>query len=245
MNNSNRGILLFGMAFVAIAACTTNNNTTSTTAPDAHNSQNSLDWAGVYSNDNTLLRLGTDQSYSLDVKVRADSVASHTGSFSWDEDGQNIKLSGSDEWFKVGENQVIPLDEAKAAVETEALTKEEVVLTGGYWKLTEVNGKSAASFGSNFGRDAGLQFDGEKKMVAGNSGCNQVFGPYESSDGPGKIKIEKLRSTLMMCPSMELEQEFTETIEKVEAYEIANGTLLLKGSEGNVLFRFDRALARE
>src|SRR5690554_2309866 len=88
---------------ILITACQTTKTTTSTTVDPAHNSQNSVDWAGAYQGTlpcadcpgiETTLTLGDDGSYILRTTYleRGDSVYTESGSFSWDENGGKITL---------------------------------------------------------------------------------------------------------------------------------------------------------
>lgn len=237
-------MLLLGAAFI-LPACSTRSGNQSGEASDAHTSRNSLDWTGVYTADSALLILRPDQTYLLERKVSADSIARSKGTFSWDSDGKNIRLPEINTSYWIREENVVPLGNNDEVLESAALAKEKTELTGVYWKLTEINGKSLDSFQLNPGREAHLRFDAAKSMVSGNSGCNQIFGPYESGGSPGKILFKNLGSTMMMCISaMDLEQEFTATIKQVAQYELRNGTLVLSDAGGKALFRFSRALPK-
>ena len=93
------------------------------TAPDMHNSQNALDWAGVYQGIlvcadcpgiKTRLTLVKDGSYTLDSQqLKQDAQAlSVTGRFTWQPDGSTIVLdnAGSSQQFLVGEGRLILLN---------------------------------------------------------------------------------------------------------------------------------------
>ena len=94
------------------------------TIDDAHNSKNSLDWAGVYTGTipsasgtgiNVRLRLNTDQSFILQHEYldRPNSQYNYTGSFKWDKKGNVIILTVKKEvppYYKVVENALIQLD---------------------------------------------------------------------------------------------------------------------------------------
>lgn len=227
-----------------LTSCNTSSNTQSERPADAHNSQNSLDWAATYANDSLLIRLMSDQTYVIEQKVSADSIEKGKGTFSWDQDGGNITLSSNNQTYQVRENELALLDQDKKAVTSATIVKEKPSLSAPYWRLSEINGKNAADFGSGFGREAHLQFNESKNMVSGSSGCNRIFGPYDLDEPAGKIKFKQLGGTMMMCPSMELEKEFTQTIEKVVSYELSDGKLALKGESGEVLFRFERGLSK-
>ncbi|AFL81089.1 putative lipoprotein NlpE involved in copper resistance [Aequorivita sublithincola DSM 14238] len=99
---------------------------------DSHNSENSLDWAGVYegttpcadcSGIETILELKNDKTFKLSQtylgKTEDDNLFTQEGNFIWNQDGTEIRLkivSGSFQ-FKVGENQVWMLDEKGNVIE--------------------------------------------------------------------------------------------------------------------------------
>lgn len=92
-------------------------------AVDMHNSQNSLDWNGVYEGvvacqDSpgtvTRLELGRDGSFELNRRALVRSATPNTakGRFTWQPDGNSIVLdaSGGAQGFAIGEERVIVLE---------------------------------------------------------------------------------------------------------------------------------------
>lgn len=91
---------------------------------DAHNAQNSLDWAGTYKGVTpcadcegieTEVTLADDLTFVIKTKYKGkgDKVFEETGSFKWDEKGSNITLEGLKDrpaQFFVGENTLTQLD---------------------------------------------------------------------------------------------------------------------------------------
>jgi copper homeostasis protein (lipoprotein) len=101
-----------------LGSCATNKG-----IDDAHNSKNSLDWAGVYTGTipsasgmgiDVRLRLNTDQTYTLsyDYIGRPNSQFECTGSFKWDNKESTVILDVKDapSYYKVIENALIQLD---------------------------------------------------------------------------------------------------------------------------------------
>ncbi len=94
--------------------------------PDsAHNSRNSLDWAGTYTGTTpcadcrgieTRLTLSYDETYELTTRYigKSDSLFKKDGSFTWNETGSKIALdvdaSSRPSEYLVQENRVIQLD---------------------------------------------------------------------------------------------------------------------------------------
>lgn len=101
-----------------------NNNHTPVTIPDAHTSQNALDWAGTYQG--TLpcascsaikmeILLNRDGSYEQTNVYEHDGesdVVISSGTFNWDESGSIITLNSAEKpnQFFVGENYLATLD---------------------------------------------------------------------------------------------------------------------------------------
>lgn len=227
-----------------MAACTTSSDNNRASSPDLHNSQNALYWAGVYASDSALLTIAADQTYVLEEKTGADTVSKTAGSFAWDAEGRTIKTD-NDRAYTVGENNLTQLQAGQTPGETTRFRKEVASLTNVYWRLSEINSKPASEFGVQLGREAYLLFDGARKTVGGNSGCNRIFGGYELEGGPDQISFKQMGGTRMMCPSMELETEFTNTIEQIRAYEVSDRRLFLKDENGKIVLGFERGLSAE
>ena len=88
-----------------------------------HNSQNSLDWAGVYagvipsasgSGIKVTITLRDELTYEVQYQYigRPDSDSSAAGTFKWNEEGNTITLDDTDfpPYYKVGENRLTQLD---------------------------------------------------------------------------------------------------------------------------------------
>ncbi|WP_417266728.1 copper resistance protein NlpE [Brumimicrobium sp.] len=101
---------------------------------DGHNSQNALDWAGVYEGTlpcadcegiNTVIEIKEDNTFALaQTYLKApknNTEIKSNGTFSWDTTGSNITLKNGEETthFKVGENQLFMLDSEGEMVEGE------------------------------------------------------------------------------------------------------------------------------
>lgn len=100
------------------------------TADPAHNSRISLDWAGSYAavlpcadcaGIDTLVTLHMDGTFSRQSRYlgKAGKVFTDTGTFEWNPSGSAVKLvskQGGTQSYKVGENQLIHLDQSGQAV---------------------------------------------------------------------------------------------------------------------------------
>lgn len=99
---------------------------------DSHNSENSLDWMGVYEGTTpcadcegikTVLELKSDKTFVLSQTYLGKPVGENefiqNGSFAWNQEGTMIRLrteSGAYQ-YKVGENQLWLLDEKGSMIE--------------------------------------------------------------------------------------------------------------------------------
>ncbi|CEA15109.1 hypothetical protein ING2E5B_0340 [Fermentimonas caenicola] len=251
-------ILLLMILFVVASACNTGKKTSSGTELSAefaaeHSSRNSLDWAGVYRGTLpcadcegivTEIRLNSDNSFEriIDYLGKGDDKLRESGSFDWDETGGEIiitdKSSDTKEWYKVGENRLIALDidgnriESSIPQEMYVLNKIDIdnVVTEKYWKLIELNGKSIQSSANETGREAHFILHSNENRITGNSGCNNMMGSYELTEGSaqqGEIKFSPLAATRMACLDAEYEHEYLLIFDGSKKYSIENDTLSL------------------
>lgn len=122
---------LCSFALLLMIGCKKAKNDTKSTASStdtvpvdpAHNSRNSLDWAGTYTGElpcedcpvlKTTLILHSDLTYELKQKqADKDEANKEKGAFTWDDQGASIHLQRRDTLdelsFQVGENQLLPL----------------------------------------------------------------------------------------------------------------------------------------
>lgn len=108
--------------------------------------------------------------------------------------------------------------------------KANLPLEGTSWKLVEMNGEQNPAFAAE---EDSFHFtlNAEDKMVAGVGACNRLFGPYTLS-GEGAIDIERLASTMMACPNLDLETAFVKVLEDMDRYTVSGDELTLyKGSD--------------
>lgn len=219
------------MAAVCFSACKTNN----TVADGAHNSRNSLDWAGIYrgsvaladkKEQLTVISLESDLTYRLQSAVtdEYDKATDTKGTFEWSKSGGDITLkdaNGKSVVYQVGERRLVN----KQTKEVLTQLKKEGI-TEKYWKLVEINGQPVSAEGMNREPFIILK-DDETKSVSGNGGCNGFFGSYELNDQTSRIKFSKMGSTMMACLNMEVESAFHKVLQEVDNYSIsADGTKL-------------------
>lgn len=244
----------FAVAFLmlfALGACNSQNKKN----PDAaHGSQNSLDWAGAYygmlpcadcEGIETVVTINNDNTYLLQTRYvgKDEQVFETSGTFSWDKKGANITLEGikdAPSKYQVGENKLIQLNMKGKKIKGDladkyVLTKQQPQLTERYWKLIELNENPVESKIS--GREAHIILRNEGNIVNGNGGCNSLRGTY-SLDGE-KITLSQMIMTMMACPNMEAEHEFTQALGKVVKYTLVGDNLILLDADAKPLAKFE------
>lgn len=65
-------------------------------------------------------------------------------------------------------------------------------------------------------------------------GCNRLFFFSEFKNN-GKLKISGIGSTMMACPDMELEDEFSRSFKEMSHYQIEGHFLTLTDNQGHVM----------
>ena len=106
-----------------LCSCGVSDQPQSVVVEAEHNSQNSLDWAGVYtglipsasgSGINVTITLRNDSTYEVQYQYvdRPDGDSSVTGTFKWNDEGDTITLDDTDlpPYYKIGENRLIQMD---------------------------------------------------------------------------------------------------------------------------------------
>jgi heat shock protein HslJ len=192
---------------------------------DMHNSQNSLDWSGVYEGivacqdcpgTQMRLTLGQDGSFELSRRalVRGAVPSSAKGQFTWQPDGNTIVLdaSGGAQGFAVGEGRVIVLNSdgsrpdaagasllRLASVQPDARTGLAEMLEDHRWTLSGATGADNQPLGNLFpsaDRPFVFSFAGSRLLVEG--GCNSLRSGYQLG-ADGLLTLSQLASTQMAC----------------------------------------------
>jgi putative lipoprotein len=106
-----------------------------------------------------------------------------------------------------------------------------------YWKLTELGGAPISAAGGK--REAHLIFRATNHHVAGTSGCNRLFGTFET--GPDQaLKLKLSGMTMMACPEplMTQEKNLLEALGGVTNYRLDGEKLELRKGD-QVMARFE------
>lgn len=242
--------ILVVLTFV-VSSCKSHQQVNQQPVPDGHNSQNSLDWAGVYRGllpcadcEGILmeLELNTDLTYELSYQYQGASseVIKEKGNFKWNNSGSKITLIGKDQEvnrkYQVGENQLFSLDGDGNRITGELadmfiLRKKDYdqKITEKYWKLVTLNGKEIA-VKENQSKEAHFILKDNSDRVSGNTGCNGMGGNY-SLEGIDEIHFSQMLSTKMACMDVPYESEYLQVLEQTDRYSLSGDTLELKGAD--------------
>lgn len=125
---------------------------------------------------------------------------------------------------------------------TQLASADSTGLKERYWKLIELNGKPV-KVDSTFMKEPHVIFKQDKPEVHGNGGCNGFGGEYELKS-PNRIKIERLVSTQMACPALDIENRFTKVLTTADNYYVKGDTLTLNKARMAPLAKFVAVLMK-
>lgn len=211
----------------------------------------SIDWPGIYQGIlpcancegiQIQLILNSDLSFLLEMRYNGkdEKILKTKGSFIWSAEANKITLDDSDKQsFLVGENQLFQLDENGSKMSGDLtvkyiLEKQKIELTGKYWKLVRLNGKSV-KVGN---KQPFIIFSKEENRVNGNGGCNLFFGKYELNDG-NRVKFSPFAMTKMACIDSNIEDEFMQVTEKTTSYSVTLNELVFQDELETTLAKFE------
>jgi len=224
--------------------------------PTADNSQNALDWDGTYKGIlpcadcvgiETQITLNKDLSYTKTEKYlgKSDSIFSAEGQFKWNDAGSNIFLDQeSSKSYQVGEHKLFALDQngdrITGSLEDQyilnKLSKNNQWLET-YWKLAEIDGNPIDT--TSLQNEAHLIFRANDSLVAGSGGCNRLSGSYSLKANQG-IEFSQMRSTMMACEDMTVEQALTQALQNVTQYNYNNETLEFLNKNNQAILKFSK-----
>lgn len=238
----NSSVLALGLAMVLQSCSTQNQNsnsneTDSLVIADSHTSEISVDWMGTYKGhlacedcDSTAysITLNEDGTYALKKIYRGKThdVVAENGQFTWFDNGSKIKFSNSTEVFQVGENFLFTLNEDSVGFNREqSLKKVNGQLTDIHWKLIQINGKDIQDLELN--REPFILLSSSDQRVSANGGCNNIFGSYALDEVNNRLSFGQLASTKMACPNMDIEQQLSDVLDRMDSYHLGQDTLQL------------------
>lgn len=253
-------VLLSLVACLVLTACgpasTSIKEPETPTVENSHNTENSLDWAGVYQGVmpcadcegiETQLTLHMNNTYQLDTTyLGKDATAfQQQGKFEWDSKGAVIQLLNQNDGpahYKVMENQLIQLDMAGELITGDLAkhyklmkqTQEGVAaLKGVRWTLTELMGQPIPKTEPDM--TPYLQFE-EGNKVSGFTGCNQFAATYEVQGL--RLTLRSFVMTEKLCLNGSTEEQFLNTIQGIDNYTLNDSGLAFYKARTAALIRF-------
>lgn len=116
-----------------------------------------------------------------------------------------LSLTGCDLFKKsVQTEAVLPSDRENVVTasaqsyRSQALERGEI---GGYWAISEVDGKKAVGEEPPY-----LNFDIKEKRVYGNNGCNTLNADYTSNPNDSTLRFSNVITTMRLCADQELSE---------------------------------------
>jgi len=246
------------IAMVALLALTAGCAAPAAQTDRAHNSRDSLDWAGTYrgvvpcadcEGIETALSLMQDGKYVLRTRYlgKSTEIRMSEGTFRWNAGGSAVTLSGSPPTqYQVGENRLTQLGlDGKTVTGNLAdkyvLAKMSDEITEKYWKLVELRGQPVPKLP----REPHLILKIEGNRVTGTGGCNGFTGTYTLDKAALRIRFSQVASTMMACvQGMDTEQSFHEVLGMVDNYSLAGDHLSLNRARMAPLARFEAVYLR-
>lgn len=111
----------------------------------------------------------------------------------------------------------------------------DVSLANTYWKLTEINGRTAVPGAGE--KELSMILTTENHRMRGFAGCNRFTGTYAAGDGG--LKIGPLAVERKACAeAMEQEQRFLEALERTARFTISGDHLALYSGDEKPILRF-------
>lgn len=221
---------------------------------DEHNSRSSTDWEGSYyaimpcadcAGIETVIRLGKNNVYQLSQKYQGRDSAVYTtsGSFTWTDDGNKIRLDKQNDnrLLQVGENQLWWLDQdgnkisGTLAGQYHFIKQEDNGIKEKYWKLISLEGEPVKTTGI---REAFIILKQDGNRLTGHGGCNALNGSYMLT-GAGSIRFTDIRSSEMACKALQTEQQLITALQSTGSFLVKQDTLFLYKANRMPLARFE------
>lgn len=225
----------------------------SAAVPDpAHNSRNSLDWAGTYrgvlpcadcEGIETIVTLTQEGNFREHTRYlhKDGPDFSREGTFTWSADGGTVAFDDDPaSRFRVGENRLTQLALDGSAITGALAAHYELAkvtpqITGWEWKLVELRGQPVAGLE----RSPFIMLDAAEARASGFGGCNSFGGAYTLDEATLRLSFERMISTLRACVSgMDTERALHEVLQATDNYSLAGDALSLNRARMAPLARF-------
>ena len=105
------------------------------------------------------------------------------------------------------------------------------------WRLVTLGGHAVQVHGDQ--REPWIVLESRTKRVTGSGGCNRISGGYEA--GRGSLRFSRIASTMMACPSLEVETQFLRALDATRSGRVSGRTLELLDAKGTVVAVLEEA----
>lgn len=214
--------------------------------PDQHNSQNVLDWHGVYRGllpcpdceaIKTEIRLYSDLRFVKNTQYASKDpeVFEQSGSFDWLEGGNVIRLADGS-FFKVGENFLEMLNQEGNPMTSDLgnkylLVKDHHPLDK-TWHLVELNGEKIISEAKPH-----IQLHSKDSLLSGSGGCNRLKSSFHLA--VNKLHFDPIAHTEKYCMNIDYENTFIQNLSKTHTFLHETDLLYLFDSSNNQSCKFE------
>jgi uncharacterized lipoprotein NlpE involved in copper resistance len=253
---------LFATHCASEDTATLSDQSESVPADPAHNSQNSLDWAGTYKGtlpcascgaikmEIVLQNNGTyEQTNVYQNDEESDAVIS-SGTFSWNEEGSTITLNNVEKpnQFFVGENYLAKLDIDGNRITGDLadqylLAKTTTLLKDRFLKLVSLNEIEIRPDQTGPKIPHLILHSGEQRFT-GSGGCNSINGTFRV-EPKNNLSFLQIASTKMACADAAYESEFLNLLEHTRFYTFEGTMVHFKDSENRVVASFENTTLSE
>ncbi len=104
----------------------------------------------------------------------------------------------------------------------------------GKWKISEAGGEAIPS---GMEKQPFIEFNVAEKRLHGNAGCNIINGSFDADDtNPTAIAFQRVISTMMACPDMEVEGKVMKALGEVKSFgKLAGGGIGFYDADNNLV----------
>ncbi|WP_343620064.1 META domain-containing protein [Acinetobacter proteolyticus] len=104
------------------------------------------------------------------------------------------------------------------------------------WQITSIQGKRALFFNQY----PSFSLNSVSKMVAGHTGCNQIYGRYKYDFAQGKLDFDVMAQHQSCDKALAQEADLMDAIQRVERFQLDGANLYLLDAKGQRLIQAQR-----
>ncbi|PKF36101.1 META domain-containing protein [Acinetobacter proteolyticus] len=104
------------------------------------------------------------------------------------------------------------------------------------WQITSIQGKRALFFNQY----PSFSLNSVSKMVAGHTGCNQIYGRYKYDFAQGKLDFDVMAQHQSCDKALAQEADLMDAIQRVERFQLEGTNLYLLDAKGQRLIQAQR-----